>query len=243
MLVLVAAGIYFTLPGNDTSAVIKVFQEEQKKPIYYVDTEEKKVAISFDAAWGAKNTDELLDILNEFNIKTTFFLTGFWVENYPEKVEKIAKQGHEVENHSYSHSHMSNLSKNQIKEDVEKVHQQLEDLTGQEPQLFRPPFGDYNNRLIETLEEMDYYPVQWSIDSLDWQAPDYEYIVDKVMDELHPGAIILFHNNGTHTPEALRTILKNLEEKEFDVVPVSGLIHRENYTIDPNTGAQTKKED
>ena len=193
------------------------------------------------APWGAKNTDELLEILDDYNVKTTFFMTGFWIENYPEKVEKISDRGHEVENHSFSHSHMSKLNENQIKDDVEKVHHQINDLTGREPKLFRPPFGDYNNRLVTTLEEMDYYPIQWSIDSLDWQAPDYNYIVDKVLDDIHPGAIVLFHNNGTHTPEALKEILAHLEEEEYEVVPISELIYKDNYYVDPTTGAQVKE--
>lgn len=243
LVLFVIAGIYLTLPGRDFPTAVPVFQEEKKVPIYYVETDANKIAISFDAAWGAAYTGKLLEILEEFDIKTTFFLTGFWIENYPQKVEEIAEKGHEVENHSYSHSHMSNFSKNQIEEDVKKVHEQIEEITGKEPQLFRPPFGDYNNRLIETLEEMDYYPIQWSIDSLDWQAPDYEYIVDNVTDEIHPGAIVLFHNNATHTPEALRTILEELEKEEYEVVPVSELIYKDNYTVDPNTGAQEKFED
>ena len=136
---------------------------------------------------------------------------------------------------------MSKLNENQIKDDVEKVHHQIHNLTDREPKLFRPPFGDYNNRLVKTLEDIDYYPVQWSIDSLDWQAPDHNYIVDKVTDEIHPGAIVLFHNNGAHTPEALRDILTWLEENEYEVVPVSELIYKDDYNVDPNTGAQIKE--
>ena len=173
---------------------------------------------------------------------TTFFVTGFWLENYPEKAKEIVERGHELENHSLTHPHMTNLEKEQVIDEVERVHHQILDLTEHEPHLFRPPFGDYNDLLVETLEEMDYYPIQWSVDSLDWQAPDAEYIERKILDEAERGDIILFHNNGTYTPDAVDTILEELiVQKEFEVVPISELIYKEDYEVDPDTGVQRQE--
>ncbi|OWZ84824.1 polysaccharide deacetylase [Natranaerobius trueperi] len=207
--------------------------------MYSVDTEEKKISISFDAAWGAERTPDILDILDKYDIKTTFFVTGFWLENYPDVAEEISERGHEVENHSLTHPHMTNLDEQQIREEVERVHHQLYDITGEEPILFRPPFGDYDDLLVETLEDMDYYPIQWSIDSLDWQAPDANYIESIVLDEVEPGEIVLFHNNGTYTPEAVDNILKELiKEQGYEVVPISELIYKDNYYVEPTNGLQ-----
>ncbi|ACB83948.1 polysaccharide deacetylase [Natranaerobius thermophilus JW/NM-WN-LF] len=156
--------------------------------------------------------------------------------------KEIVERGHELENHSLTHPHMTNLEKEQIEHEVERVHHQIVDLTGHEPELFRAPFGDYNNLLIDTLEEMNYYPIQWSLDSMDWQAPDADYIEKKVMDDVGAGDIILFHNNATYTPEALDTILEQLigegEEEGYEIVPISELIYKDNYEIDTNTGVQ-----
>lgn len=142
-------------------------EAERKLPIYCVDTDEKKVAISFDAAWGADDTDELLRILRENDVKTTFFMCGYWVDQYPDEVKKIAEEGHTLGNHSSTHPHMSQLSKDQIKEELMKNHEKVKTLTGQEMELFRPPFGEYNNNVIEAAEECGYYTIQWDVDILE----------------------------------------------------------------------------
>ena len=142
-------------------------QAERKLPIYCVDTPEKKVAISFDAAWGADDTDELLRILKENDVKTTFFMCGYWVDKYPEEVKKIAADGHDLGNHSATHPHMSQLSKEQIKKELMDAHEKVKNLTGYEMDLFRPPFGEYDNKVIEAAEETGYYTVQWDVDTLE----------------------------------------------------------------------------
>jgi len=144
-----------------------VADNNKKLPIYCVDTEEKKVSISFDAAWGADDTDELLRILRENDVKTTFFMCGYWVDDYPEEVMKIAAEGHDIGNHSATHPHMSALSKDQISEELKTTHDKVYELTGIEMELFRPPFGEYTNTVIETAEELGYYTIQWDVDGLD----------------------------------------------------------------------------
>jgi len=111
-------------------SVFHIAEAERKLPIYCVDTPEKKVSISFDAAWGADDTDELLRILNENDVKTTFFMCGYWVDDYPEEVKKIAEAGHDLGNHSATHPHMSQLTKEQIKQELQTAHQKVKDLTG-----------------------------------------------------------------------------------------------------------------
>ena len=220
---------------------IMVFLTDKKElPIYSVETDEKKIAISFDAAWGSERTDELLAILRERDIKATFFLVGIWVDKYSDKVEDIAREGHEVGNHSTTHPHMSKLSPEQIKKEIETTQHQIEELAGDRAvKLFRPPFGDYDDTLILTCRELGYYPVQWDVDSLDWKDYGAEHIVNQVLDKVREGSIVLFHNDAKYTPTALPTILDRLIDEGYEFVPISELIYKSNYQID-HTGRQIK---
>ena len=215
---------------------------ERKLPIYCVETEEPKVSVSFDAAWGADDTDELLRILKENDVKATFFLCGYWVEKYPEEVKKIAEAGHDLGNHSATHPHMSQLTSEQITEELQKCHLNVKELTGIEMDLFRPPFGEYDNEVIETATENGYYTIQWDIDSLDWKEHGAQAEIDQVLNHKHlgNGSIILFHNDAKYTPQVLDTILKGLKGKGYEIVPVSQLIHREEFTLN-HEGRQIPK--
>lgn len=206
----------------------------RKLPIYCVQTEEPKVSVSFDAAWGADDTDELLRILEENDVKATFFLCGYWVEKYPEEVKKIAEAGHDLGNHSATHPHMAQQKAEQISEELQKCHQNVKELTGIEMDLFRPPFGEYDNEVIETATQNGYYTIQWDVDSLDWKEQGAQAEIDQVLNHKHlgNGSIILFHNDAKYTPQVLDTILKGIKEKGFEIVPISKLIHRDNFEMD-----------
>jgi polysaccharide deacetylase family sporulation protein PdaB len=211
-------------------------------PIYRVATEEKKIAISFDAAWGADKTPDILNILNQYNVKTTFFLVKFWAERYPEMVKEINERGHEIGNHSASHPDMTQLSEEQILQELSSTHETIAAISGQNPKLFRPPFGAYNNRLIESAEKAGYMTIQWSVDSLDWRDLGAEVIANRVLKSIRPGDIVLFHNNGKHTVKAVDIILKNLRSQGYEIVPISQLLLKEDYEIDRTTGEQRPKE-
>ncbi len=205
-------------------------------PIYSVDTQEKKVALSFDAAWGNDDTKTILEILKKHHVHVTFFMTGGWVSSYPEDVKAIFEAGHDLGNHSENHKNMSQLSEEEIREEVMSVHEKVKELTGYEMFLFRPPYGDYDNPVIRQVTACGYYPVQWSIDSLDWKDYGAEDIIKRVCgsENLKGGAIILCHNGAKYTPQALDQLLTNLEQMGYRVVPVSELIYRENYHLDAN---------
>lgn len=208
-------------------------------PIYCVNTDEKKVALSFDAAWGADDTDSLLDTLAKHNVKATFFLVGDWVRKYPEQVKRIASGGHDIGNHSDKHPHMASMSKEQIKEDVMRAHNATKDVLGIDMNLFRPPFGEYNNTVMEALKECGYYVIQWDVDSLDWKEHGLQPLIDKVVNHksLGNGSIVLMHNNAKYTKDALDSIIVGLKEQGYELVPLSELIIKENYKID-HTGRQ-----
>ena len=228
-------GLVFLLPpAAERVSFFASANLERKLPIYCVQTDEPKVSVSFDAAWGADDTDELLRILKENNVKATFFLCGYWVEKYPDEVKKIAEAGHDLGNHSATHPHMSQLTAEQITDELQKCHQNVKDLTGIEMDLFRPPFGEYDNEVIETAAANGYHTIQWDIDSLDWKEQGAQAEINQVLNHKHlgNGSIILFHNDAKYTPKVLDTILKGLKEKGYEIVPVSELIHRGEYKMD-----------
>ena len=156
----------FTLPA---AVMVSTTQGSRELPIYCVQTDQKKIALTFDAAWGNEDTADLLSILARNQIHATFFLTGSWVDAYPDDVKAIAAAGHDIGNHSQTHPEMSTLSKEQIRDELMQVHKNVKELTGQNMCFFRPPYGDYNNLLIQTATECGYLSIQWDIDSLDWK--------------------------------------------------------------------------
>jgi polysaccharide deacetylase family sporulation protein PdaB len=212
---------------------------DRELPIYSVDTAENKVALSFDAAWGADDFQKIMDVLDAHNVKVTFFMTGGWIESYPECVKTLVEKGHDLGNHSEHHYDMASLSKAKQQEELMSAHEKVKELTGYEMYLFRPPYGSYNNSLINTAYECGYYPIQWSVDSLDWKDYGVDSIIKTVCEhkDLGPGAIILCHNGAKYTAQALDTLLTNLEQQGYEIVPISELILRENYHMDV-TGKQ-----
>ncbi|MGE5557864.1 MAG: polysaccharide deacetylase family protein [Bacillota bacterium] len=209
-------------------------------PIYSVDMTEKKVAFSFDATWGAENTLKLLDILDRHKVKTTFFLAGFWVNKYPEMVREINRRGHELGNHSWTHPHMNSLNPEQITKEIMITHQKLSELGGSKPVLFRPPFGEYSNKVIEAADRCGYKTIMWSVDSLDWQNLSSDRMIQRVMRRIHPGAIILFHNAGPDTPQAVDELFGILIKGGYRIVPISDLLIKGEYYTD-HTGKMKSK--
>ena len=212
---------------------------ERKIPIYSVETGKPQVALSFDAAWGNDDTQTLLDILASNNVKATFFMTGGWVESYPDDVKAIAAAGHDLGNHSENHKQMSALSAGDCETELMTVHNKVKDITGLEMTLFRPPYGDYNNQLVEVANGLGYHVIQWNVDSLDWKDYGADDIVSRVLNHknLGNGSIILMHNGAKYTKDALDRIITGLQEKGYEIVPISQLIYTENYTTD-HTGRQ-----
>jgi peptidoglycan-N-acetylglucosamine deacetylase len=211
-------------------------------PIYCVNTEENKVALSFDAAWGNEDTQNILNILAKYDVKVTFFMTGEWVNKYPDDVKAIAAAGHDLGNHSENHKQMSQLNKEQCIDEIMKPHNRIKELTGIEMNLFRAPYGDYNNNLVGSARECGYYTIQWDVDSLDWKDYGVESIINKTVNskDLGNGSIILMHNGAKYTPEALESIITGLMNKGYEIVPISQLIYTGSYTVD-HTGRQFQK--
>ena len=215
---------------------------ERLLPIYCVETDKKQIAISFDAAWGNDDTEQLIKILGEYKVPATFFVVGAWVDKYPESVKALSDAGHQIQNHSNTHPHMPQLSREQMRDEIESCNKKIADVTGVTPTLLRPPYGDYDNALIEVMDSLKMHTIQWDVDSLDWKdsaTPDS--ICKRVTSKVKIGSIVLFHNDADHTPEALPTILKCLKDEGYEFVFIEDLIYKDNYQI-KHDGTQCKIE-
>ena len=211
---------------------VNAMTKARSLPIYSVAREEKKIAISFDCAWGTEHTDAILKALDQNDVRCTFFMVEFWTEKYPEYVKKIDEAGHEIGTHSKTHPYMSKLSEAEIRAELSSSSEAITAVTGKKVDLFRPPYGDYDNLVIDTAKSMGIYSIQWDVDSLDWKDLSATDIAMRIINGVKPGSIILCHNNGLHTAEALPLIFSTLQNRGYEFVPIGELIYRENYTID-----------
>lgn len=223
--------VILSLQGSGTASVY--FGESIRRvPIYRVRTEEKKIALTFDAAWGADKTDGIIEILQRYQADATFFLVGFWMENFAEKTKQIDAAGFEIGTHSNTHPHMARLSSDDIRKELSVCTEKIKSLTGKDVSLFRAPFGEYNDRVIEGAEALGLTTIQWDVDSLDWKSLPVQETVTRVLSKARPGSIVLFHNNSEHILEVLPPILTALADQGYSFVRVSDLIYRENFTVD-----------
>ncbi len=221
--------------------VVSAAASSRQLPIYCVRRDQKMVSISFDAAWGNEDTQRLIDILEEYGVKATFFVVGDWVDKYPESVKALHDAGHEIMNHSNTHAHFNSLSAQEIAADVEACNEKIEAVTGVRPTLIRCPYGEYDDHVISTIRSIGMEPIQWDVDSLDWKELPAGEITKRVVSRVRPGSIVLFHNAALHTPEALPGIIQSLLQEGYTFVPISQIILPgtcgEDYTID-HTGRQ-----
>lgn len=220
-----------------------IANSDRKLPIYCVETDKKRIAISFDAAWGNEDTSNLVKTLKKYDVPATFFLVGAWVDKYPESVKEIAKAGNEIGNHSNTHPYMTDLPKTKMIDEITSCNEKIKAIIGVTPVIFRPPYGDYDNIVVETVEECKMKTIQWSVDSHDWMDnATADSIYNRVVSKVQNGSIILMHNGAKHTPEALPRILETLKKDGYEFVLISDLIMKDNYTID-HTGKQCKADD
>lgn len=209
-------------------------------PIYSVETNEKKVALTFDAAWGSDKTEKIINTLKDAGVSATFFLVGFWTEQNADKVKLIDSAGFDIGTHSNSHPKMSTLSEFQMNNELKTSMELITKITGKQVNFFRPPFGDYNDKLIEVAGNLKLKTIQWDVDSLDWKGLSANEILARIKQGVKNGSIILFHNNSDHILEALPLIINYLKNSGYKMVKISELVYEENYHID-NNGLQKLK--
>lgn len=212
-------------------------------PIYSVERDDKKIALTFDCAWNNDDIEDILNVLDRYNVKATFFILGDWANKYPESVEEIYARGHQIGTHSMSHTDYTTLTYDEILKDISENENIIWDLTDNRPILFRAPSGAYNNTVVKACEETGRIYVQWSIDSLDYiEGATVESIYERVVSNISAGDIILMHNGTQHTVSALPVILEELS-KEYEFSKLLDMVYFEDYIID-HTGRQisTKKD-
>lgn len=228
--VLIVALVSYLVPHGVKAVTTQA--EERKLPIYNVQTDKNEIAITFDAAWGNSDTDELIKILKKYDAKATFFFTGQWVSKYPDDVRKFYAEGHEMGNHSDSHFHIKGKTAEELKADILACNEKIKNTVGKAPTVYRGPYGEYNNTLLTEVEKLKMYAVQWDIDSRDWQKRSVQDMISSVTQNAKNGSIILFHNDVGNTPVALDKILEILTKEGYSFVTVSDLIYKDNYFLD-----------
>ena len=226
------AAVVLILWAVNTPMLVGVAASKRDLPVYCVQRDDKLVSISFDAAWGNEDTQTLIDILDSYGVRTTFFVVGDWVDKYPESVQALHEAGHEVMSHSSHHGHFSMMSAEEIASDLRHANRLITACTGVEPTLFRCPYGEYDDHVIQTVNSLGMTAIQWSVDSLDWKGIGADEICSRVLKRVEPGSIILFHNAAEHTPEALGRIIETLQADGYTIVPVSQLLLQGDYHID-----------
>ena len=203
-------------------------------PIYNVQTEENAVSLTMNCAWNADDIDSILDTLNKCNVKITFFIVGDWADKYPEAVKKISENGHEIGNHSNTHPHVNKLNIDKNCEEITKCSEKLKNITGKEVNLYRCPYGEYNNTVINAANSLNYYSIQWSLDTLDYTGLTGNEMWNRLDGKLKKGDIILMHNGTKHTADSLELLIKNIQSKGLEIKKVSDILYKENYKINEN---------
>lgn len=190
--------------------------------------------------WNADDIDSILETLEKNEVKITFFMVGTWIDKYPEAVKKINEAGHEIGSHSNTHPHVNDISAEKNLEEIQLSINKIEKITGNKPQIYRTPYGEYNDKVIKVAEENGYKTIQWNLDTLDYKGLTGQEMWKRIENKLEKGSIILSHNGTKHTADSLDMLIKNIKAKGYKIVKVSDLIYNENYTIN-NNGTQIKK--
>lgn len=228
-----ATAVSSNLNGEYERSVLAGTKKEL--PVYNVAREDKCLALTIDAAWEDDKTGFILDTLEAYNVKATFFLCGFWAEKYPDKVKQIADAGHVIGNHSATHPHMAGMRKEKIAKELTAFDDLLEDITGTRSTLFRAPYGEYDDNLILSAREMGYEVIQWNLDTQDWrEGRSTQTILEGVLPKLTPGSIILCHNNGYEIENYLPVLLESAIAEGYRFVTVDALLLTGDTIIDVN---------
>lgn len=236
---ILTVAVLIGIANLDYFKTITTSATEKLLPIYNVQTEDNKIAFTMNCAWNADDIDSILETLKNNDVHITFFMVGDWIDKYPESVKKIYDAGHEIGSHSNTHPHVNNLSAEKNLEEINLSTNKIEKITGQKTNLYRAPYGEYNNTVIKTAQENGYYIIQWNLDTLDYEGLTGEEMWNRLKNKLEKGSIILSHNGTKHTADSLDMIIKNIKDKGFEITTVSELIYKENYSINSN-GTQVK---
>ena len=208
------------IPGQVITITIPV----NAVAIYKGNPSKRMFALTFDATYGVNQTTRLLQILRDNNIQATFFLSGIWPINFPSLARSISAAGHEIGNHSYTHPHMTQLPLTEVSNQIIRTGAMIRNITGARPYLFRPPYGEFNQAILNTVARLGYVIIMWTVDSLDWKNPGVNQIIDRVVNNIVPGSIVLMHQAAPQTPDALPVIISRLRQQGYSFGTVTQVL-------------------
>ena len=223
-LILLAASIPYMYANATASST-------RRLPIHCTDRSDKVVSLTFDAAWGDEKIAELMDVLKRYDIQVTFFVTGEWVQRCEESVRALYEAGHEIMNQGDHYTNMTQLPRDKMAANISACNDKIQAVTGVRPTLFRAPYGDYNNALLETLDAMHMSCIQWNVDALDWKGLPASDIIDRVVKGTQSGSIIRLNGAAAYTVQALPQIIEQLRENGYRFIPVSQIIYTQDFMI------------
>lgn len=201
-------------------------------PVFRVEKAYKVCSLSFDAAQEKGEIEAIVKALDKYQIKATFFVTGQWADRFPETVKQLNGSGHEVMNHTENHPHLLHCSTDELSSQLLSCSEKLTLLTGKPPNLFRPPFGEYDDKIVAAARGFGLQTVMWTIDSQDLRCSSSQQLLELSCNGIQPGSIVRFHVNGPYTAQALPEILETLIQKGYSFEPVSDLLYQQDYRID-----------
>lgn len=200
-------------------------EEKEEEEARKQETENNKyIALTFDDGPEKESTTRILETLNEYDAKATFFMLGKNAEQYPEVAKQVADEGHEIANHTVTHANLNAINRSRIEEEMTHSKEQIENATGQTPIIFRPPYGNHNDTVLEIAESTDQTIVLWSLDTYDWQHRNANATYQTIIDNVRPGSVILMHDIHQTTADALPKIMEHLSDEGYEFVTVSEIL-------------------
>ncbi|RBW69891.1 polysaccharide deacetylase family protein [Bacillus taeanensis] len=193
-------------------------------PIYKGNPKKRMVTLQVNVAWGNEYLPQILKTMRKYDVKATFFLDGSWVKKNPSLAKMIVEEGHEIGNHAYTHPDLNKLSQGKVREELLKTNQVIEAAIDQKPKWFAPPSGSYNQQVVEIADNLNMKTVLWSVDTVDWMKPNPEEMAYRVLQKVHPGAMILMHPTA-QTAQAIERIIIGIKEKGYQIGILSELLN------------------
>ncbi|SEQ56795.1 polysaccharide deacetylase family sporulation protein PdaB [Virgibacillus subterraneus] len=212
--------VYEQIPPNIT------YKELPAAPTYRGHPEKDMVSFLINVSWGDEYIPSILNVLKKHNVKATFFIEGKWAQENADFVKMIDEQGHVIGNHAYNHPDMSRLSKKQITEQINRTNEILKAITDNKPKWLAPPSGSYNDQVVKIAHEMNMETILWSVDTIDWKNPSVSVMMNRVNNNIHPGATVLMHPTSS-TAQGLDSLIVNIKEKGYKIGTITSLMNEE----------------
>lgn len=192
-------------------------------PIYRGHPEKQMVSLLINVAWGTEHIPTILEILEDQKVRANFFLDGKWAKENMKMVKKIAEAGHVIGSHAYNHPDMAMLTEDQMKENIEQTNNIIQSIIGHPPEWFAPPSGSFNDKVVEIAHQFDMETILWTVDTIDWKKPSVSVMINRVISNIHPGAMILMHPTPS-VANGLAELIDELKQKDYQIDAIDKLL-------------------